>query len=230
MFHRRTFLRFCCFGLLAAIVAGCNRGGDGGSSATPENAGQSAGASAPPADAKTPPESPSSDPRHPVVVVETSLGNITLQLDAVQAPLTVKNFLDYATSGFYDQTIIHQVYKGQGILAGGYDVNYAEKPARPPIRNEARNGLKNLRGTVAMNRRPDGVDSATSQFFINVADNPSLDHKDDSPEGYGYCVFGKVTEGMEIVDRINAAPLHDTPELERTPAQAIVVKTIRRVR
>ncbi len=166
-----------------------------------------------------------------MVLIETSLGNIKIRLDREHSPLTVDNFLDYVAAGFYDQTIVHQVYKGQGFVAGGYGPDGKAKPGvRTPIMNEARNGLKNRRGTISMVRFPDATDSATSQFFINVSDNPALDHKDTTPAGYGYCVFGELIDGMEVVDRINEAPVHDnTADFERTPATPIVIKTIRRI-
>jgi peptidyl-prolyl cis-trans isomerase B (cyclophilin B) len=164
------------------------------------------------------------------VLIETGLGNITLRLDADKAPLTVGNFLSYVRGGHYDQTIIHQIYKGQGFLAGGYGSNLAEKKPHTPIRNEADNGLKNRRGTIAMVRLPDAIDSATCQFFLNVADNPALDYHDRTPAGYGYCVFGEVTEGQDVVDKIGDAKVHDTKDFERTPEQPIVVKSIRQVR
>ena len=167
--------------------------------------------------------------QQPLVLVETSVGKITLRLDAERAPLTVDNFLSYVDAGHYDRTIIHQVYKGQGIVAGGYGENLLEKPARTPIRNEAANGLKNRRGTIAMVRLPDGIDSATCQFFINVADNPALDYRDRTPAGYGYCVFGEVVDGMDVVDRINDVPIHDTPDFERTPVEPIMVASMRRI-
>ena len=140
------------------------------------------------------------------------------------------NFLTYVGTTFYDQTIFHQIYKGQGILAGCYDARGVEKPTRTPIRNEAQNGLKNHRGRIAMVRQPDAIDSATCGFFINVADNPELDYKDHTPAAYGYCVFGEVTEGLDVVDKINEVPVHDTSSLERTPVQAIIVKSIRQIR
>jgi len=154
---------------------------------------------------------------------------VKVRLDAEKSPLTVSNFLSYVMASHYDRTIIHQVCKGQGVLAGGYDENMAERACRTAIYNEARNGLKNRRGTIAMVRQPDSIHSATSQFFINVADNPSLDFRDNTPEGYGYCVFGEVIEGMDVVDRINAVPLHDLDKFERTPVQPIMVKTIQRI-
>ena len=193
-------------------LAGCSRSGDGNSRRRPPSAARRRiphnGWRPEPAAQKPP-----SDPQHPVVLIETSLGNITVRLDAEKAPLTVDNFLSYVNAGHYDQTIVHQVYKGQGFLAGGYGTNLVEKPGRTPIRNEAHNGLKNRRGTIAMVRLPDAIDSATCQFFINVADNPALDYKDRTPEGYGYCVFGKVTDGMDVVDKIGNAQVHDTPRL-----------------
>ena len=170
------------------------------------------------------------DPLHPVVLIETNLGAITVRLDAEKAPLTVDNFLGYVDSGFYNQTIIHQVFKGQGIMAGGYGVDLVEKPTRIPIRNEAHNGLKNRRGTLAMVRSADAVDSARSQFFFNLADNDALDHRDRTPEGYGYCVFGEVISGMEVLDKIAELPVHESPQLDSTPTQPVVIKQVRRSR
>ncbi|MCE5269212.1 MAG: peptidylprolyl isomerase [Planctomycetaceae bacterium] len=170
-----------------------------------------------------------SDPQRPVVVIETSLGPIKVRLDARSAPLTVDNFLSYVSAGHYSGTIVHQVYKGQGIVAGGYSTDLTEKPARTPIRNEAHNGLKNRRGTIAMVRQPDQIDSAMCQFFINVADNPALDHKNRTPTGYGYCVFGEVIEGMEVVDKINETPVQNTGKFDQMPARQILISSIRRV-
>ena len=223
-----------CLGLFACLLlTGCGHNSDG---AGPPTA--AIGESAPddaPAVSKGPTPSPSprkpvSDPRHPVVVIETSQGNITVQLNGEKSPLTVDNFLSYVRASFYDGTIIHQVYKGQGILGGGYDAQGVAKAGRTPIRNEAENGLKNRRGTIAMVRLPGAIDSATCQFLINVADNQTLDFRDRTPEGYGYCVFGQVTDGMDVVERINQAPVHDTSNLDRTPVERIIVKSIRRIR
>jgi cyclophilin family peptidyl-prolyl cis-trans isomerase len=222
--HHSTKAIAAWLGLVAfAVVAGCNRGGDGARTAAIGGAASSASAEKP-SSAKSP-----SNPEQPLVLIETSVGKITLRLDSQRAPLTVDNFLSYVGAGHYDRTIIHQVYKGQGILGGGYGENLLEKSARTPIRNEASNGLKNRRGAIAMVRLPDGIDSATCQFFINVADNPALDYRDRTPAGYGYCVFGEVVEGMDVVDRINDAPVHDTPDFERTPVEPIVVKSMRRI-
>ena len=213
---------------MIAVAGGCG-GGDKPSPTTASGATQKG--DPPDGGSQTsaaPKESP--DLQHPVVEIETSKGKITVELDRKNAVNTVDNFLSYVGSSFYDKTIIHQVFKGQAILAGGYDTNMVAKPTHTPIRNEAANGLKNLRGTIAMSRWPDSVNSATSQFFINVADNPSLDYKDRTDQGYGYCVFGKVTKGMEVVDAINAVELRDTTTLDRTPAEPIIVMSIRRVR
>ena len=133
----------------------------------------------------------------------TSLGAFTLQLDAEKAPKTVENFLAYVAAGHYDNTIFHRVIKGFMIQGGGFEPGMKQKECRAPIDNEAANGLKNKRGTIAMARTGD-PHSATAQFFINVVDNDFLDFKAPSGQGWGYCVFGEVTEGMETIDAIRA--------------------------
>jgi cyclophilin family peptidyl-prolyl cis-trans isomerase len=170
------------------------------------------------------------DHLHPVVQVRTSAGDITIQLDAEHAPVTAANFLAYVSRGHYDGTLFHEVEKGFIVLGGGYDAELQEKPTDFACRNEAHNGLKNVRGTVAMARRPDVIDSSTSMFFINVADNKSLDYKGDEPAEYGYCVFGKVIDGMDIVDKIAAAPTQAVEEFPRMPTERIAIKSVRRVR
>jgi cyclophilin family peptidyl-prolyl cis-trans isomerase len=212
---------------VCVIAGGCGHGGDGD---TPPTTAISGGSAATPTTGESRDQAKSTASQHPVVVIETTLGNITVRLDAEKAYLTVDNFLSYVNAGQYDQTIVHQVYKGQLFLAGDHDVNYVEKPSRPAVFNEAHNGLKNRRGTIAMARLPDSIQSATRQFFINVADNPMLDFKDRSVDGYGYCVFGEVTDGMDVVDRIAEAPVHDTPDFDRTPITAIVIKSVRQGR
>jgi peptidyl-prolyl cis-trans isomerase B (cyclophilin B) len=137
------------------------------------------------------------------VVCETSFGSFTIALDAERAPKTVANFLRYLDGGHYDGTIFHRVIDGFMTQGGGYDASYAKKATHEPVENEAHNGLKNTRGTVAMARTSD-PHSATAQFFVNVADNAFLDHKDKSQAGWGYTVFGRVTAGMDVVDRIKA--------------------------
>ena len=141
----------------------------------------------------------------PRVRLETSKGVIVIELEAGKAPVTVANFVDYVRSGYYDGMIFHRVIKGFMIQGGGVNANFAPKATRPPIKNEAGNGLSNLRGTIAMARTGE-VNSATGQFFINLVDNIGLDHRNETAEGFGYCVFGRVAQGMETVDAIAAIP------------------------
>ena len=173
------------------------------------------------------------DRSHPVVKIETSQGDITVKLDGEKAMLTVDNFLEYVDQGHYDETILHQVNQGVAVLGGAYTKDMTEKAARVPIRNEAHNGLKNRRGTIAMARQPGAVDSATCQFFFNLADNPNLDHKDTTPDGYGYCVFGEVTQGMDVLDKIGDLEVHDVevkdgPPLQNVPVAPVLIMSIRR--
>lgn len=212
---------------LLLAVAGCGRG-DSQSPTSANDAGGAYPTEGGQQNSSTPKSQ--SDPQHPVVEIDTSLGKITLRLDADKAPATVDNFLAYIKANQYEQTIVHQVYKGQGFLAGGYGLDLVERRVRTPIFNEARNGSKNLRGTIGMVRSPDVTDSATCQFFINLVDNPVLDHRDNTPEGYGYCVFGEVVDGMDTVNAIGNVQVHDTPEFDQTPVQAVVVKSIRWLR
>jgi len=170
------------------------------------------------------------DLQHPVVVVQTSLGDITVRLDAEKAPRTVDNFLAYVRDEYYDQTVFHRVIDNYVILGGTYTPELAKKETRRPIYNEAHQALKNRRGTIAMAREPDVTDSATSQFFFNVIDNPPLDHKDRSATGYGYCAFGEVTKGLEVVERISDVEVQDTEEFDRTPVKTVLIKSIRVVR
>jgi cyclophilin family peptidyl-prolyl cis-trans isomerase len=223
--HRWKPIVACFCLILSAAMSGCSKSGDAPQAPT---ASLNGAPSTVGTDIPAPPK-PAPD-RHPVVVIKTSLGNITVELDRQKSLLTVDNFLSYVRDSFYNQTIIHQVYKGQGILGGGYNTNMVAKPARTPIFNEAQNGVKNRRGTIAMVRQSDAIHSATSQFFINVADNPDLDYTKPTEEGYGYCVFGKVTDGMDVVDKINNVSLHDTKALDRTPVEPVVVESIQRIR
>jgi cyclophilin family peptidyl-prolyl cis-trans isomerase len=168
------------------------------------------------------------DREHPVVRLETSQGAITVRLDAVQAPETVRNFLNYANEGFYDNTLVHYVDPGNMLVAGGYSADRQPKSARLPIRNEAHNGLKNLRGTIAMARVPAQIDSATTQFFVNLKDAPQRDHQGDSPEQYGYCVFGEVIEGLDVADRIAQSATTDLGgDLTQTPQPPILIQSVR---
>lgn len=176
------------------------------------------------------PNEPPSDPKHPVVEMVTSLGTITLRLDAEKAPLTVDNFLTYVRQGHYDGTIFDQVYSDQGILGGLFTPEYVAKPTRTEIRNEADNGLTNRRGTIAMVRAANLIDSATAHFFINVRDNPSLDHQDRSVEGFGYCVFGEVIDGLDVVDQIAEVEVKQTEHFDQTPVRTVLIESVRQVR
>lgn len=136
-----------------------------------------------------------------MIKLETTFGSIEIKLDSTNTPITAENFSNYVKEGFYDGLIFHRVIKGFMIQGGGFNQDMQEKASRPSIKNEADLGGSNLRGTIAMARTPD-PDSASSQFFINLADNKFLDHRSKSMDGWGYCVFGEVTSGMEVVDKI----------------------------
>ena len=161
--------------------------------------------------------------KNPAVRLQTTLGDITIELDAGKAPATVANFLGYVRDGFYDGTVFHRVIDGFMIQGGGMTAELETKKTRAPIRNEATNGLKNQQGTVAM-ARTQVVDSATSQFFINIADNDFLDHRNSTPAGYGYAVFGRVTEGMETVDAIRKVATSRSGMHDDVPRQPVVIE------
>ncbi len=164
---------------------------------------------------------------NPKVHLKTSKGDITLELYADKAPITVKNFLAYVDKNFYDGTIFHRVIRDFMIQGGGLTADFREKPAMAPIKNEAGNGLSNVRGTIAM-ARTNVVDSATCQFFINTVDNPFLDHQNNTTDGFGYCVFGKVTAGMEVVDAIRAVPTMKAHGATDVPRETVTIISIRR--
>ena len=157
--------------------------------------------------------------------IETSLGDIELELDAAKAPLTVTNFMAYAKAGHYDGTVFHRVIDGFMIQGGGFDKSMDQKETRAPIRNEAMNGLKNDRGTIAMARTMI-VDSATSQFFINLVDNEFLNFTSPTPQGFGYAVFGKVTDGMEVVDAIAKVRTGFHGPHQNVPEEPVVIRKV----
>ncbi len=168
---------------------------------------------------------------HPEVIIQTSLGNLRVRLDAENAPETVDNFLgSYVKRGFYSKTIFHYVESGFIIIGGGYTQDLKPKETRTPIRNEAHNGIKNKRGTIAMSRQEDYIDSATSQFFFNLDDNDLLDHDPDAGDaGYGYCVFGEVVEGLDVLEKMAEVAVHNQGDFQNLPIEPIVIETIRRV-
>ena len=165
-----------------------------------------------------------------MVLMKTSAGDIKIELFDKQAPETVKNFLQYVDAKFYDGTIFHRVIDGFMIQGGGFTKDLSQKPTKAPVKNEAKADLKNLRGTIAM-ARTSVINSATAQFFINVVDNSFLDHKDESQSGFGYCVFGNVVDGMDIVDKIKSMKTGARSPLgSDVPVQDIEIKEISRVK
>jgi len=158
-----------------------------------------------------------------MIKLTTNLGAITLELDAAKAPKTVANFLAYVKAGHYDGTIFHRVIDGFMIQGGGFLPGMRQKPTNAPIENEAANGLKNLRGTIAMARTQD-PHSATAQFFINVADNDFLDFRAPVGNGWGYCVFGRVVEGMDVVDKIKSVRTGSRGFHQDVPLEDIVIE------
>ncbi len=164
--------------------------------------------------------------KNPQVVLETTLGKIVIELDEQKAPISTKNFLQYVDAGFYNGTIFHRVIPDFMIQGGGFTADLKQKPTQAPIKNEAANGLKNVRGTVAM-ARTGVVDSATAQFFINTVDNAMLDHRGNDQAGFGYAVFGKVTKGLEVVDAIAGVPTGAKGPHQNVPVDPVVIQSIR---
>ena len=177
---------------------------------------------------QTPAQAPALRPAYgnPVVLIETSAGTITAELFKDRAPVSVENFLEYVRARHYDGTIWHRVVPGYVIQGGGYTPEMVEKGTRPPIQNEATNGLSNRRGTLAMARTRQAR-SATSQFYINVSNNDSLDHRGFSPDDFGYAVFGRVLQGMEVVDKIASVKTTTTREgMENVPVTPVLIVSI----
>ncbi len=164
-------------------------------------------------------------PANPRVKITTSMGVIVIELDQQKAPVTVKNFLQYVRDRHFDGTIFHRVMPGFMIQGGGFIPGLREKPTRAPIRNEADNGLRHLTGTIAMARTPD-PHSASAQFFINVNDNDGLNHADKSFDGWGYAVFGRVVQGMDVAMKIVAVQTADIGPHEKVPVKDVVIKKV----
>ena len=165
--------------------------------------------------------------QNPMVVIETNKGTITVELLADRAPDTVKNFLDYATEGFFDGLIFHRVIPGFMIQGGGFTQDMTQKPTKANIKNEASQFARNERGTLAMARTPD-PHSASSQFFINLSDNAFLDFKEPTQQGWGYCVFGKVTDGMDVVDAIAKVPTGQHGQHGDVPKEPVIITSIKK--
>lgn len=174
----------------------------------------------------------SQDEFYPEVKIKTSLGDIRVRLNAERSPRTVDNFLyNYVEDGYYDQTVFHYVEAGYMVAGGGYTADLRQRPTLTPIPCESNNGLSNRRGTIAMARDPGFVNSATSQFFINLVDNPALDYQSSDDQSInGYCVFGEVVEGMEIVDAIARVAVQDRGEFLNTPVEPVVILSVTRVK
>ncbi len=204
---------------LALWLPACGGGGDAvspASESTPETT---------PMEPTTPPtESDLPTPGPSAVLMQTTVGDLTIEFYPDEAPRTVQNFLQYVEDGFYDGTIFHRVVRGFVIQGGGFTADMQEKETRAPIENEARNGLMNLRGTLSMARTMD-PHSATSQFFINTKDNAMLDHTSPDPRGWGYAVFGKVISGMDAVDQIEASPVVSRAGHNDVPDTPIVIES-----
>jgi cyclophilin family peptidyl-prolyl cis-trans isomerase len=180
-----------------------------------------------PAEEKSPaPPAPTSTGTNPMVEMRTSLGTMKVELYPDKAPKTAENFLQYAREGFYDGTVFHRVISGFMIQGGGFTPDMSEKETRAPIENEASNGLKNVRGSLAMARTGD-PHSASSQFFINTVDNPFLDFQDESVRGWGYAVFGKVVEGLETLDAIKKVSTGSRDGQDDVPLDPVVIESVR---
>ena len=165
-------------------------------------------------------------PTNPVVLMKTSLGRIRIELWPGKAPETVKNFLQYVDEGFYDGTIFHRVIESFMIQGGGFTPDMKQKPTHAPIKNEAGAELRNDRETIAM-ARTNVIDSATSQFFINVVDNVSLNHRDNSSAGFGYAVFGKVIDGLDVVDKIKGVATSNSGPFQNVPVKPVVIESVK---
>jgi len=160
-----------------------------------------------------------------IVILHTNFGDITLELDAAKAPKTVANFVEYAKSGHYNGTVFHRVINNFMIQGGGFDKDMKQKPTRAPIANEANNGLKNVNGSIAMARTSD-PHSASAQFFINIKDNDFLDFRNESTQGWGYAVFGKVTKGMEVVNKIKVVRTGQNGPHSDVPLEPVIIESV----
>lgn len=176
----------------------------------------------------TPPPQKTKKEKAVSVTIETNHGNIVVELDSEKAPITVKNFLNYVERKFYDDLVFHRVIPDFMIQGGGFDKDLKLRPTDAPIQNEAANGLKNLKGTIAMARTPD-PHSASSQFFINLKDNDFLNYTAPVPQAFGYAVFGKVTSGMDIVEKIGGVKTTFSGQMRDVPAEPVMIKSIRKV-
>jgi len=231
------WIRFKIFLAAASVMIAANGCGKSSAGKTAADAGQtgSAGQAAETAaqSATATAKSTASQPKpvDPIVVLHTSQGDVTIKLFSEKAPRTVENFLrGYAERGFYEETIFHHVEPGQMIIAGGYTADLQRKPARAAIYNESKNKLSNRRGTIAMIHDADSPHSATSEFFINLSDNQDFDFKEtDDSDVPGYCVFGEVVKGMDVIDRIAALPTASLGDFAKVPSPPVMIAKVERL-
>jgi cyclophilin family peptidyl-prolyl cis-trans isomerase len=223
-----------------ALLAGCGKSASPAADASlaADQPAATAATRAKAAATTTPAEEPAPQPsiyinavaaiENPIVVVHTSAGDIKIELELEKSPQTVLNFLDnYVRTGFYEQTLFHFADPNSFVMAGGFTPELEAKETRSPLFNESNNGLSNVRGTIAMSRDAGSAHSATSQFFINVQDNTDLDYQGaDREAARGYCVFGRVIEGMEVVDKIAQVDVRQEGDFERLPVEAVVIQSI----
>ncbi|MDX1948699.1 MAG: peptidylprolyl isomerase [Pirellulaceae bacterium] len=222
---------------ILTLVAACWLTGCGGKTELPAASIDAANPaetveSTSPAVTPTAAKRPAPKPVDPVVVLHTSLGDVQLQLFIEKAPQSVDNFLaNYARRGFYNDTVFHHIEAGSMVIAGGYTADLQAKETRYPVLNEANNGLLNKRGAVALIREPSLPHSATSQFFINVADNPTLDYQsDETGEGWGYCVFGQVIAGMDVVDKIAQCDVGPQGDFSKVPREPVIIRSVEQIK
>jgi len=223
---------------LLTLAVACWLTGCGSKSETPDAAAAASspdsGSQDPPATASTPAKAKPTPKKavDPIVVLHTSAGDIKVRLFAEKAPQTVDNFLNnYARRGFYDETIFHHIEPGMMLIGGGFTADLQPKETRAAIYNESRNGLTNKKGTVAMIHDPEAAHSATSQFFINLVDNPAFDFQaGEAEDAFGYCVFGEVVEGLEIVDQIAATPTAAQGDFPAVPTRTVMIEKVEQVR
>ena len=209
---------------MALMAWGCSGSND--SDAEPGgSAAKAPSRAAPETEKQAPP--PAGEAGKPAVIIDTSLGKMTAELWPDKAPETVANFLQYVDDEHFNGLIFHRVISGFMIQGGGFDPRMKHKASRKPIRNEARADTPNRRGTLAM-ARTGQVDSATAQFFINLADNDFLDHKGKTPQTFGYCAFGKVLDGLDVLDRIGQAKTATREGHDDVPVEAVIIRSIRR--
>lgn len=233
-FHRSALRACLALCLSLPWLAGCNRSATAPADAAADHddAGGDETADATQATGRQAHETAPTETKtySPTIVLKTTMGDVTVKLDPKAAPRTVNNFLHYVESGLYNQTIFHQVEAGYVVLGGSYTSDLVERPSRYPIPNEAANGRKNVRGTIAMARQIEAIDSSTSQFFVNLHDNPHLDHRGDSPEEYGFCVFGEVVEGMDVLDKISTVEVAERDDFQKLPVETVLIESAYRTR